>query len=233
MERRVTIMYPNDAAAAQKTQRHYSVLGASLLLSTAGLTWIYTTSPSKNGLSPIYSLQKMIWVLLVASSMGPVILLTCWLYAATYSYAHKTLAKTSYSQVQVLQRRVLISCIIMSSTLAVLYTPEVVFQITNLVVELDDYNFHFWSRMTVFIMSWDVLVTPGLVLYFRRDIRITLVEMLKKMVEVNRSDGGSGSNPTVDSEISTIKSDEITIEAINDFSKPRQQSGFHVITVRS
>ncbi|KAI9330085.1 hypothetical protein BDR26DRAFT_871801 [Obelidium mucronatum] len=171
MERRSTIMFPNDDAAPQTIQKQYIILGMLLLVFSSILTWIYVTSPSRNGLSPYLRHQKLVWVVIMASAMIPIIGLTCWLYFTTYMHVYALLSKTGLSKVQALQKQALMSCIIMSSTLVVLYTPEIVFQTLNLAVTFSDNTFHVWSRIVFFIASLDVLICPGLVLYFRRDIR--------------------------------------------------------------
>ncbi|TPX75155.1 hypothetical protein CcCBS67573_g03570 [Chytriomyces confervae] len=74
-----------------------------------------------------------------------------------------------------IERRILFNSIIMASSLILCYLPGIILQVIPNVLHLSPEVAVFWSNVSEVSLSLDVLITPALILYFRRDIREVLL----------------------------------------------------------
>ncbi|KAJ3010610.1 UNVERIFIED_CONTAM: hypothetical protein HDU68_002054 [Siphonaria sp. JEL0065] len=94
-------------------------------------------------------------------------------YASTYIHAAERLRKvTGISHAEALARKVLIRCILMSSGMLICYLPRMIVQLVF--DSRTEYDSFATSIANVFA-SFDVVLTPGLILYFRPDVRATVL----------------------------------------------------------
>ncbi|KAJ3259052.1 hypothetical protein HDU77_002000, partial [Chytriomyces hyalinus] len=75
-----------------------------------------------------------------------------------------------------IERRILFNSIIMASSLILCYLPGIILQVIPNVLHLSPEVAVFWSNVSEVSLSLDVLITPALILYFRRDIRDVLLQ---------------------------------------------------------
>ncbi|KAI9330098.1 hypothetical protein BDR26DRAFT_871831 [Obelidium mucronatum] len=95
------------------------------------------------------------------------------LYWSTYVYVAERLRHaTGVSHTEEIARKVLIRCILMSSGMLVCYLPRMIVQLT---VNSQTYYDSFTTSIANVFASFDVVLTPALILYFRPDVRIKIV----------------------------------------------------------
>ncbi|KAJ3231229.1 hypothetical protein HDU81_003922 [Chytriomyces hyalinus] len=75
-----------------------------------------------------------------------------------------------------IERRILFNSIVMASSLILCYLPGIILQVIPNVLHLRPEVAVFWSNVSEVSLSLDVLITPALILYFRRDIRDVLLQ---------------------------------------------------------
>ncbi|KAI8832448.1 hypothetical protein BJ741DRAFT_614556 [Chytriomyces cf. hyalinus JEL632] len=80
-----------------------------------------------------------------------------------------------------IERRILFNSIIMASSLILCYLPGIILQVIPNVLHLSPEVAVFWSNVSEVSLSLDVLITPALILYFRRDIRDVLLQYYIKL----------------------------------------------------
>ncbi|KAJ3226039.1 hypothetical protein HDU81_007493 [Chytriomyces hyalinus] len=165
---------------------YFAIVFVIMLLQFIITLWLFTSSTSTNGVVPDLPLQSLVWTITVAVSFAGQNLAITILYWRTYKSATQDLIKCANDEVNtarlLVRRKVLIYCILMASMLILLYLPTVIWHIikglsleltgnSTVVVVVD--------RLVTEILALDVLVTPGLVLYFNMDARRELLYILR------------------------------------------------------
>ncbi|KAJ3394066.1 hypothetical protein HDU80_010601 [Chytriomyces hyalinus] len=138
---------------------------------------VFASSPSLDTVSPEYPLQAKVWLLTVAVAFMVFTSGTVYLYTTTYQYSSRFLKQMESKHVALVplgtERRVFCYCVVMSSTLLVLYTPELLLNVADAFdVALLSESVHLvWDHFAHAAVAVDVLVAPGLVLFFNQPIR--------------------------------------------------------------
>ncbi|KAJ3113967.1 hypothetical protein HK100_001834 [Physocladia obscura] len=139
--------------------------------------WLFTTSPTFDGVNPINELQYTIWLFGFAGALIISITISVTMYTLSYLHIVKLIAvSTNASQAvktkaQQLQKRSLISCMVMSSSLLICYAPEAIFQVIAANVNLSETGTLVANVITDIFLASDSAVTALLILYFRAHVR--------------------------------------------------------------
>ncbi|KAJ3241137.1 hypothetical protein HDU81_001924 [Chytriomyces hyalinus] len=143
---------------------------------------IFATSPTYDLVSPQNEPQKTIWLLLIASGSIFTLVTMAALYFSCYRYASRKLTESlGISEAQVLQKRLVKRCIVMSLSLTSCYVPKLIYQIVQAIWTLGD-TATFWFRVVSdFGIAADVVVAPLLVCWFSSDIRDRLPRLLQRV----------------------------------------------------
>ncbi|KAJ3110338.1 hypothetical protein HK100_003074 [Physocladia obscura] len=160
----------------EKNWQPYIFAASALNIVYAGATlWVYSTSPALDSAQPAYNLQFTVWIIGYSSALAISVITTVTMYALSYRYITSVIKLDSTVHVktqQQLQRRVLISCIVMSSGLFLCYMPELVFQILmSVFVDLSPRAVLVGSVVSEVFVAFDSVLTPSLILFFRPEIR--------------------------------------------------------------
>ncbi|KAJ3257062.1 hypothetical protein HDU77_002899 [Chytriomyces hyalinus] len=177
----------------QSSRPYFGIVIATMLVQTVISGWLFLTSPSSNGVFPDEPLQRSVWILTMTISFISQNLAIAILYWKTYICATQDLLKNGnddeMNKARLLVRhKVLVYCILMASTLVILYLPTVLSYLlwvlfpallkNKAVVVVVD-------RVVIEILALDVLATPGLVIYFNADARMEIMCILR----LRRRDG--------------------------------------------
>ncbi|KAJ3231225.1 hypothetical protein HDU81_003918 [Chytriomyces hyalinus] len=138
---------------------------------------VFASSPSLDTVSPAYPMQTKVWLLTLSVAFMVFTGGTVYLYTTTYQYSSRFLKQMESKHVALVplgtERRVLCYCVVMSSTLLVLYTPELLMNVVDAfdAALLSDIGHVVLGHFAHAAVAVDVLVAPGLVLFFNQPIR--------------------------------------------------------------
>ncbi|KAJ3384223.1 hypothetical protein HDU84_003082 [Entophlyctis sp. JEL0112] len=174
--------------------RHFLALLWSFFgLTTAIVLWMFSSSPTSDGIKPDNSPHQTIWLALLCGQYLTTSIVMTWFYVRTYRYSAKQFAenpdlatffmkdKDGYTDdPEVLElvrlrveREILTKCVALSATVMVLYAPFLTYQIQSYVVgpiPFFDMTAVYYD-ISVILVALDVIVTPLLVFFFKREVR--------------------------------------------------------------
>ncbi|KAJ3126831.1 hypothetical protein HK100_010072 [Physocladia obscura] len=166
-------------------------LFVGLVVATVAL---FSSSPTTDSFRPLSQPQRGIWLIVVPaiSYLGSVVLMIVF-YSSTYQYSTKKLAdrpalvsffvtnmendiddEMVESLHQKLQRQILFKCIGLSSSLIISYVPLLIYGVAVTLNANTANNSTFFDSVAL-IMSFDVILTPTMVLFFSREMRDYIV----------------------------------------------------------
>ncbi|ORY40498.1 hypothetical protein BCR33DRAFT_367152 [Rhizoclosmatium globosum] len=159
--------------------------------------WVFATSPSSDCFQPDLPMQRTVFFGANFAAFVPMYLGVLGLYLATFVHSSRVVRQvlTNVPQKTVvraeLTRRLLISCLVMSSTMLILYTPFVVLMLSAAFME--HANLQIWMTVCNALITADAIATPLLVLYFNPRMRVLFAQSFYRGVytEDNSSIGGS------------------------------------------
>ncbi|KAJ3223684.1 hypothetical protein HDU81_009041 [Chytriomyces hyalinus] len=172
---------------------YFAIVIGTMLVQTVISGWLFLTSPSSNGVTPDEPFQRSVWIMTMTVSFIAQNFAIAILYWRTYICATQDLLKSGDDEMNkarlLVRHKVLMYCILMASTLIILYLPTVLSYLlwvlapallkNKAAVVLVD-------RIVIEILALDVLATPGLVIYFNAEARMELMCILR----LRRRDSG-------------------------------------------
>ncbi|KAJ3258685.1 hypothetical protein HDU77_002170 [Chytriomyces hyalinus] len=170
----------------RSSRPYFAIVIVIMLLQVIISLWMFISSSSDNGVVPDKPLQSLVWTITVTVSFTGQNLAITILYWRTYKSATQDLIKCANDEVNtarlLVRRKVLIYCMLMASMLILLYLPTVIWHVIkslSLEVKTNNTVVVLVDRIVTEVLALDVLVTPGLVLYFNTDARRELLYVLR------------------------------------------------------
>ncbi|KAJ3072182.1 hypothetical protein HDU98_004069 [Podochytrium sp. JEL0797] len=166
----------------------------------AVICWAFITSPASDGIQPDLPLQNHVWTITLISAFVSPACFTAWCYTRTYLLSRRQFAQhpkivkyfsqdkscdteddattTDPETLDILrvnlERQILVKCVALSISMLVCYLPLFsYFLVASVARSMEGYDVWFYGGVVG--VAVDGVVTPGLVLYFRRDVRRVLM----------------------------------------------------------
>ncbi|KAI8840477.1 hypothetical protein BJ741DRAFT_597437 [Chytriomyces cf. hyalinus JEL632] len=171
---------------------YFGIVIGTMVVQTGISGWLFLTSPSSNGVFPDEPLQRSIWILTMTISFISQNLAIAILYRKTYICATQDLLNSGNDEMNkarlLVRHKVLVYCILMASTLVILYLPTVfsyLLWVTVPALLKNKAAVVVVDRVAIEILALDVLATPVLVIYFNAEARMEIMCILR----LRRRDG--------------------------------------------
>ncbi|KAJ3005565.1 UNVERIFIED_CONTAM: hypothetical protein HDU68_004566 [Siphonaria sp. JEL0065] len=171
----------------------YTALYMCVNACVGAVVWMFSTSPTSDGIKPDLEPQRTGWVVVASFVYGMTIFLMGWFYTRTYRYSSRqfdenpALATFFMSErdgtkddpeilglVRVrVEREILTKCLLLSLSLVICYAPFFSYQIQSYTVGLIptfDLTMLYYD-IAVILLSADVVITPMLVFFFKKEVR--------------------------------------------------------------
>ncbi|KAI8620966.1 hypothetical protein BC830DRAFT_380062 [Chytriomyces sp. MP71] len=176
-ERCFFVMFSSMPDYEGMTRKYFVALAVWVLALYATIIAVFTTSCSSRLLFPTNRLERVIWTATVGSGGVAIMLLTIVLNLYTYLHVKRAIQTSlGLGITKDLQQKVLVRCIIMSSSLVVMYIPLITFMGVTLVSHLEDSVYRSFRIVSYFLVALDAVVTPGLMIYLHKDVRMVVTD---------------------------------------------------------
>ncbi|KAJ3076410.1 hypothetical protein HDU98_003273 [Podochytrium sp. JEL0797] len=164
------------------------VLSQPILVSCISI-WVFATSTSSQGVTPDLALQGLVWSAIMGTTFVTNVSGIIFFYVKTYFAAMrklKALVAGNQAKEELLKFRVArqlsINCAILSSSLIICWLPSLVEASLRAIIGFD--RVPLWlDTLSSVASTLDVIVTPILILYLKRDLRVLLFGLLKRRRE--------------------------------------------------
>ncbi|KAJ3076084.1 hypothetical protein HDU98_005776 [Podochytrium sp. JEL0797] len=159
--------------------------------------YAFSTSTSRFGVGPDFALQRTMWISVIITTFVGILLVMIWCYVRTFRYSARQFRENPMmltffmkegdernNNMETLElirlrveRTILIKCVLLSISLVICYLPlfiwSVLFVANNGNAAVYDPQGQFFFAGAI-MLAVDMVVTPMLVLYFKKEMRETL-----------------------------------------------------------
>ncbi|KAJ3291225.1 hypothetical protein BCR33DRAFT_715243 [Rhizoclosmatium globosum] len=157
------------------------------------IIWMFSTSPTSDGVKPDLEPQRSAWVAVFSFTYGMTVLLMAWLYTRTYQYSKRQFDENpalatffmsdrdsmkddpeTLGLVRIrVEREILTRCLLLSLSLVLCYAPFYAYQIQSYrtgVIPTFDLTLAYYDGVAI-LLSSDCIITPVLVFLFKKEVR--------------------------------------------------------------
>ncbi|KAI9329876.1 hypothetical protein BDR26DRAFT_922747 [Obelidium mucronatum] len=167
------------------SRRGFIVFAVYIAALVGVMTWVFVTSPSSDCFKPDYKLQLAVWLTANVLAFPPMYIGVIGFYFITYLHSKSlidSVTKENNPKQQNLRaqlsKTVFRSCLAMSATMLLFYTPFVVLMFASVFVQQVEANMSVWMTVCNALVTVDSLVAPAVILYFNPMLRRMLADTL-------------------------------------------------------
>ncbi|KAI8607725.1 hypothetical protein BC830DRAFT_1157957, partial [Chytriomyces sp. MP71] len=139
---------------------------------------IFSLSEAQDTATPEDPFFARIWLFTMGSSFLLIVSAVTCLYIATYRQTAQYLVASEAPASPGVLRRIFHYCILMSASLLLFYTPEMMLSVVDAFIVPDKGLRQAWANVAHVSLALDVLASPGLVLFFMPHVRIAFLKLL-------------------------------------------------------
>ncbi|KAJ3076412.1 hypothetical protein HDU98_003275 [Podochytrium sp. JEL0797] len=190
-----------NGISAKRQQLFDCIVLAQPFLASCISIWVFATSTSSQGVTPDLALQGLVWSAIMGTSFVTNISGIIIFYVKTYLVSMrklKALVAGNQAKKELLKFRVTrqlsINCAILSSSLIICWLPSLIEASLRAIIGFERVPIWLDSLSSV-ASTLDVIATPLLILYFKRDLRVLLFELLKRRKEVSEAEAFVNDGP--------------------------------------
>ncbi|KAJ3127977.1 hypothetical protein HK100_009444 [Physocladia obscura] len=229
MERFLALKFPN--LDTKESLIYYLFIVAVLSEIVVVLLWTYSTSNAVHDIQPASHVQYLVWMISMAVFFVVSVAASAFFYISTYIFISNRLHKASMegqvasAHLEKLEKRVLLRCIVMSSSILICYLPRCIVQIF---VNSETSYFSLATAIANIFAALDVIVTPGLMIYFLDYLRVDLAHIfLFRKIKIGESNSSSELNRNIAGEARGAEA--VLYESNTQLESPTTDEGFYII----
>ncbi|KAJ3340695.1 hypothetical protein HDU83_006945 [Entophlyctis luteolus] len=171
----------------------YGGLWSFFAATVALIFWVFTTSPTSDGIKPDNKPQQTVWITMLCLQYFITSVLMAWFYTRTYRYSARQFrenpalasffvkskgdAGDTAEALEIvrlrIERQILTKCLILSLTVMIFYAPFLTYQIQSYVVGAIPFFdlTGLYYVISVLMLAADVSLTAILVILFKKEVR--------------------------------------------------------------